>query len=156
MHIIFKAADTSGWSIAFTILMLAMHPEIQEKVIDELRSIFETKEADVNRADIEKMFLLERCINESMRLFPVVTLMARKCETPMKLNDFIIEPGTAIAIGVQQIHRKTKYWGPEAHLFNPDNFLPKNIATKNPFCFIPFSGGPRNCIGNYFDRFSLF
>lgn len=130
--------------------MLAMHPDIQEQVADELRTVFDNKESNVDRSELEKLHLLERCINEALRLFPVVTLMARKCGTQFKVHGYDILPGMSVAIGIREIHRKTRYWGPNAHLYNPDNFLPKNVNSRSPFCFIPFSMGPRNCIGNYF------
>lgn len=148
-NIFSKAADTSGWSVAFTILMLAMNPELQERVADELRSVFPDQHSHATRSDLDKLELLDRCMNESLRLFPVVTIMARKCATPFKLQDFDIKPGMSIAIGIRQIQRNPKYWGPNADAFDPDNFLPERVKTRNPYCFIPFSAGPRNCIGNF-------
>lgn len=127
--------------------MLAMHPDVQEQVIDELHSVFKDKNSDVERGDLEKLHLLERCINEALRLFPIVTVMARKCEVPFKLRDYEIMPDMSIAIGVQQIHRNKRYWGSNSHKFDPDNFLPEKVNARSPYCYIPFSAGPRNCIG---------
>ena len=133
--------------MAFTILMLAIHPEHQEAVAKELSDLFQSQDSYVEREHIENMPILERCIKETLRLFPVVTLIARKCDSPFKLRHYNIEPGTSFAIGIQQLHRREEYWGPNAHLFNPDNFLPERVSERKPFCYIPFSDGPRNCIG---------
>lgn len=140
--------------------MLAIHPEIQEQVVDELHSVFKDKWSDVGRAELERLSLLERCINEALRLFPIVTVMARKCESSFMLRDYKIEPNMSVAIGVQQLHRNPRYWGPNSHEYNPDNFLPKNVDARNPYCFIPFSAGPRNCIGkeikcHYKNKYSM-
>lgn len=141
------AADTSGWSVAFTLLMLAMNPELQDRVVDELRSVFPDQHSSASRADLDKLELLDRCMNESLRLFPVVTIMARRCAAPFKIQDFDIKPGMSIAIGIRQIQRNPKYWGPNADAFDPDNFLPERVRARSPYCFVPFSAGPRNCIG---------
>lgn len=124
-----------------------MNPDIQAKVIDELKSVLPDRDSPVEREHLDKLQLLERCMLESLRLFPVVTLMARKCATPFDLDGFTIKPGMSLAIGVRQLHRNPRYWGPRAHVYDPDHFLPENVRERNPFCFIPFSAGPRNCIG---------
>lgn len=124
-----------------------MHPDIQDQVIDELRSVFPERDTPAERSDLERLHLLDRCMLESLRLFPVVTLMARKCTAPFKLQDFVVKPGMSVAIGIRQIQRNPLYWGPNADRFDPDHFLPERVKARSPFCFIPFSAGPRNCIG---------
>lgn len=53
-------------------------------------------------------------------------------------------------INFWKLHRWPEFWGPDAKKFDPDNFLPENVAKRHSYVHLPFSGGPRNCVGmNY-------
>lgn len=147
LYIKMQAADTSGWAVAFTLLMLAINPDIQDRVVDEMHTVFPRRDTPVEGKDLDRLELLDRCLLETLRLFPVVTIMARTCVNRFKLQGFEIEPGTSIAIGIRQIHRSKLYWGERAHIFDPDNFLPERVKSRSRFTYIPFAAGPRNCIG---------
>lgn len=62
-------------------------------------------------------------------------------------ENFTVPTGTMVDVYIQEIHMDPNYW-PDPHKFDPDRFLPEKILERHPFCYIPFSGGPRNCIGN--------
>ena len=57
-----------------------------------------------------------------------------------------IPAGCMINIPIYHIHRNPKQW-PSPHSFDPDNFLPNRVAERHPYAYVPFSAGPRNCIG---------
>lgn len=62
-------------------------------------------------------------------------------------DKYKIPVGTHIVLGVMEMQRDPKIWGPEAEVFNPDNFLPENFEKIHPYAYVPFSAGPRNCLG---------
>ena len=147
--IISAASETTSFALANTILLLAMHPEIQEKVYKELRQVFPEQESDVSYDDITNLTYLEMVIKESMRIIPVIPLILRETTSDIKLSDnFPVKKGKTIIIILSNVHTNPEIWGPNANKFDPDHFLPERIATRHPFSYVPFGCLPRNCIGN--------
>jgi cytochrome P450 len=64
--------------------------------------------------------------------------------------NFKIPAGTSVTILAHQLHTDERYWGEDVLTFNPDRFLPENIAKVHPYAYIPFSSGPRICLGHRF------
>lgn len=129
-----------------TLIMLAINQKHQELVVDELRWIFDSTDRDVTQADLAKMKYLERSIKESLRLLSPVPIIGRKTTADIPLRKGVVPNGTMVIINIMRLHRNPKIWENPLE-FEPDRFLPENIAKRPPFSFIPFSAGPRNCIG---------
>lgn len=127
---------------------MAIHEDYQKWMFDELISVMPTKDMDLTTEILSKLKFMDACIRETMRLFPTVTLIGRTAVEPIVLNNAEIPAGLPIMVGIRQIHRRTDYWGNDAHLFRPERFLSDAANYKdNPGCYLPFSMGPRNCIG---------
>ncbi|XP_025162293.1 cytochrome P450 4C1 [Harpegnathos saltator] len=151
------ASDTTTVTMYFTIFMLANFPEIQEKVYEELMEIYGTqnpKTAPAKFEDLQYMNYLECVIKETLRLFPVVPIIGRHLNENLQIGGYILPEGADVFIGIIHMHRNEKYW-PNALTFNPDRFLPENIKNIHPYCYIPFSNGPRNCIGSKYGMMSI-
>lgn len=145
--VIFAGIDTSSITIFGTLLMLAIHQECQAAAVAELRSIFDTADADVTNDDLKNLVYLERCIRETMRLLPPAPVVARITSADIKLPSGTIPKGTITVLDIMHLHRNAKVWGPTVNEFDPDRFLPENVAKRPPYSYIPFSAGQRNCIG---------
>lgn len=153
-------ADTTSHSLSFTILLLAMFPEVQEKVFQEINEIDEAIEGDDSRIDINvcgKMIYTGQVIKESLRLFSPSTIIGRYTtgDVRIKTNNVVIPKDVFVIIGFSMLHRNEAIWGPEADKFNPENFSRENIAKRHPNSFIAFSGGQRNCVGLKFANLSM-
>ncbi|CAL1678312.1 unnamed protein product [Lasius platythorax] len=100
------------------------------------------------------MDYLERAIKETMRIFPAVPAIARYLTEDVKMGDVILPKGSNVVIALFVLHRNEKYW-PNPLVFDPDRFLPERIGTSYKHYYMPFSMGPRNCIGIKYAMISM-
>ncbi|XP_058452504.1 cytochrome P450 4c21-like isoform X1 [Malaya genurostris] len=146
--IIFAGNDTTATTMSNILLMLAIHPDIQERVYQEVMEACPDENQFVSIEDVAKLSYTDMVCKEAMRLYPVGALIGRVATSDVKLNDRnTIPANTVILCGIYQVHMDPKQWGPNTDKFNPDRFLPENVARRHPYAFLPFSGGPRNCLG---------
>lgn len=139
--------ETTAVSIASILLMLAMHKDVQQKVIDEIDSVVGLHDGLADYESLHKLTQLELVIKESMRLFPVLPVVAREVTDDFELDGCIIPKSTVLVLFAYGVHRSKKLWGSDAELFRPSRFEPQNIEKIHQYAYIPFTGGPRLCIG---------
>ncbi|KZC13846.1 PREDICTED: cytochrome P450 4C1-like [Dufourea novaeangliae] len=150
----FRGHDTTAMSICFTIMLLAEHKDIQERARYEVTAIMNENDGKMTMAAMANLPYLERCIKESLRLYPSVPFISRSPETDITLSNFLVPANSIVNIHIMDVHRDPKYW-PNPDAFDPDRFLPNNIQGRHPYCYVPFSAGPRNCIGQRFAMMEL-
>ncbi|GAB0088657.1 hypothetical protein DMENIID0001_031200 [Sergentomyia squamirostris] len=152
---IYTGSDTSTHLTSYTLLMLAIHPEIQQKVVEELQSVFVDETVPFDYDSVKQLTYLEMVIKETLRLYPVIPYIAREVKNDVKLRSFTVPSGTIIAVPIRHMNRNPVAFGPNPDLFNPDNFLPERVAKRHPYQYMPFSCGPRNCIGMTYALYSV-
>ncbi|XP_066154471.1 cytochrome P450 4C1-like [Euwallacea fornicatus] len=138
------ATDTTGHTLTFTFTLLGMFQDIQQKVYEEVMNVVEGREIDSQM--LSKLVYTEAVINEALRIFPVVPLYGRYCLKDIELENTTVPEGASVIISVLHIHRNPEYWDNPLE-FDPSRFLPENCGKIKPGSFLPFSIGPRNCIG---------
>ncbi|XP_026809782.1 cytochrome P450 4C1-like isoform X1 [Rhopalosiphum maidis] len=140
--------ETTAMANACAIFMLAHHPDVQNKVFEELQSIFSI--GDQNRSptyeDLQQMEYLERVIKETLRIFPPLPVFGRSLEEEMQIGEYLCPAGSTLMVCPLFLQSSTQYFT-DPEKFNPDNFLPDTCRSRHPYTFIPFSAGYRNCIG---------
>lgn len=143
----FKIAgsESTATSNCFTLIMLGIHQDIQEKVLAEILEVVGPKR-QVELSDIARLKYLERVIKESLRLFPIASFVVRSLTEDIDLGDYVLQKGNSVFFGILRAHTNEQYW-PNPYKFDPDRFLPEEVAKRSPSCYIPFSFGPRNCLG---------
>ncbi len=119
----------------------------------ELDSIFDGSNRNASLSDMREMKYLECVIKEAMRLYPPVPVIGRKLSEDIQLDDYCIPEGCMIKIDLFNLHRDARYF-PEPEKFNPDRFSPDGVK-RHPYAYLPFSAGPRNCIGQKFAAYEV-
>ncbi|VDM63508.1 unnamed protein product [Angiostrongylus costaricensis] len=152
--------DTTSSGIAFTVWWLGQMPECQRKVHEELDSVFGDSDRLPTPEDLRNLVYLEKCIKESLRLTPPVPLVARKLSNNVVigtspkllfkfLGDVTLPEGLTVVVWPMTTARDERYWErPEE--FYPEHFDAEKVAKRSAYAYIPFSAGPRNCIGQKF------
>ncbi|KAF2887199.1 hypothetical protein ILUMI_18974 [Ignelater luminosus] len=154
--IMFEGHDTTAAASSFFLSLMGAHPDIQEKVIQELNNIFGDSDRPCTFQDTLEMKYLERCLLETLRIFPPVPIIARELQQDVKLasGNYTIPAGATVIVGTFKVHRRADIY-PNPEKFNPDNFLPEKMANRHYYAFIPFSAGPRSCVGRKYAMLKL-
>lgn len=129
------------------IFFLLIYFALQDLVYDEIIQMSQEHQKHFNMNELLDLKYMECVIKEGLRLYPSVPFIARTLDEDMTTSEgFILPDNAEVHIHVFDIHRDPKFW-PEPDKFDPDRFLPENCVNRHPFAYVPFSAGPRNCIG---------
>ena len=137
---------TSGMSWA--LYCLGQHPEHQEKIREEVRSILMGREW-LEYDDLKDLKYTTWCIKEALRLYPPLSYFARTSIEDTELDGHVIPKGVTVLADLIQIQRNSDTWE-NPNEYNPLRFHPSNAEGRHPYAFMPFSIGSRNCIGQHF------
>ncbi|KAI4495265.1 hypothetical protein M0804_001466 [Polistes exclamans] len=154
--IMFEGHDTTAAASSFILCILGVNPDIQERVMEELNMIFNDSDRPCTFQDTLEMKYFERVILETLRLFPPVPAIARVLHEDVQLvsNKKILPSKCRVIIPQYKIHRMPEYY-PNPEVFDPDNFLPEKMQQRHYYSYIPFSAGPRSCVGRKFALLKL-
>lgn len=137
----FAGHDTSALLLTWALMLLATHPEWQDRARAEVARV--CGEDPPSYDDLSKLTVLQMIIHETLRLYPPATLLPRMVFEDIHLTGGLHLPrGLSVWIPVLAIHHDVSIWGPDAHEFKPERFA----AGRRP-AFLPFAAGPRNCVG---------
>ncbi|XP_052863438.1 uncharacterized protein LOC128270072 [Anopheles cruzii] len=152
----FGGHDTTTIAISFTLLLLARHPEVQQKLHQEIVEIVGNDlKAPVTYRNLQDMKYLEMIIKESLRLYPPAPIIARRFTEDVDLGGTKVPEGSNFNIGIMHTHRDPSIF-PDPERFDPERFAPDRLLEQtSPYAYVPFSAGPRNCIGQKFAMLEL-
>lgn len=137
-------------SICFSLMLFAVNKDVQEQIVQEMNEIFPDPNEEPTIQKLNELKYLERCIKESLRLYPSVSFISRILDEDLTTtNNLVLPKGSIVSLQIFDLHRNTNIYS-NSDKFDPDRFLPENIQNRHPFAYIPFSAGPRNCIGTNF------
>ena len=111
---------------------------------EELDQVFGDSDRSCTMKDAAQLKYLELCIKEALRLYPSVPNIERTLSEDVELDQYKLAAGTSIFLHFYALHRHEDFF-PDPLTFKPERFL--SDTGKHPYAFVPFSAGPRNCIG---------
>jgi cytochrome P450 len=139
--------ETTAQALTWTLYLLAFLPEWQEQVRDEV--LRATDGEVVSGESLPQLKLLEAVFLESMRLYPPAPSLMRVTTRSLKLGDLDLRRGATVVIPTYVLHRHRRLWR-DPLVFDPSRFTPEAKAARHRCAYMPFSAGPRSCIGGSF------
>ncbi|KAK4879729.1 hypothetical protein RN001_007875 [Aquatica leii] len=147
--------ETLSSIVALTIYHLSMNDKIQTRLRDEINDVIEHY-GDITPESLADMEYLQMVIHESLRMYPVIQFIQRRCTEDCFIPEtgVVLEKDTAVIIPTHWLHYNEKYF-PEPHTYNPERFSKEQKRSIDPFFYLPFSTGPRSCLGRRFALMNL-
>ena len=136
--------ETTAQALTWTFMLLSRHPEIERRVVAEIQAVCGDRPPTMQ--DLPALEYTGRVIDEAMRLYPPAWLFERQALVDLELDGYFIPAGTLVAVSPWVLHRHPEHW-PNPEGFDPDRFLPERVAARPRYTYLPFGGGPRQCIG---------
>jgi cytochrome P450 len=137
--------ETTATALAWALMLLSQHREVAERLQREVDAL----EGPPQATDLPRLPLALRVFKEALRLYPAVYLFGRVVVADVVIGGYLLPKGTIVLVSPYATHRRPSLW-PDPDRFDPDRFLPEAEARRHRSSFIPFSAGPRTCIGNTF------
>ena len=147
MGLLLAGNDTTANGLAWTLYLLSQNPWAWERLRSEVKSVLGGRQP--GSADLENLPYLRRVIYESLRLFPPAWIIGRRAIADDEIGGFHVPAGAVIAICIYALHRHPAFWEDPDH-FDPERFTPERSAARHKNAYMPFSIGPRRCIGSDF------
>ncbi|KAJ8312284.1 hypothetical protein KUTeg_009657 [Tegillarca granosa] len=130
---LFEGHDTTASATSWILYSLAEHRDIQKKAQEEIDSILDGRDNDeILWEDLPKLTYLTMCIKEGLRLHVPVPFIQRELTKDTEFDGYTVPKGILV------------------NEYIPERFTPENMEKQDSFAFVPFSAGPRNCIGQNF------
>ncbi|MFI6472789.1 cytochrome P450 [Streptomyces sp. NPDC050516] len=145
MMSLLAAHHTTGVAVSWTLHLLGGHPEVADRVTDELERVLGDRAAP-EYADLRRLTHLDMVLKESMRLYPPGPYGARETTEAVVLGEYEIPAGATVFYPFWAVHMNPDYW-PEPEKFVPERFTPQEVAKRPRLAYIPFGLGPRSCEG---------
>lgn len=153
--------DTSTALLAWTMFLFGSHPEMMAQVRQEAFEVLTNDERQVTNdltpklEQLNRLELLDHIIKESLRLYPPIHIGNRRATENVCVMNYEIPRETRVMYSIYLAHRDAQYWN-DAEKFCPERFDPSTSSGQAlhvpPLTYIPFGGGPRNCIGAAFSQ----
>jgi cytochrome P450 len=145
--------ETTANALSWTLLLLATHPEVTSRVLEELQGTIQ--DGVPTMEDIPRLRYTDQVVSEALRLYPPAWIIPRRAVHEDRLETGVTLPeGAAVVLSPWSMHRDPEFY-PDPEAFRPERFESAAREARPPYAYYPFGGGNRRCIGEPFARMEL-
>lgn len=144
--------ETTAVVLTWTFYLLARHPEIQERVFNEIKNKWNGESLDLK--EIMDFSYTQMVLQESMRLYPPVWTFGRQTIEAEEIRGYHIPANADVNLPTMFIHRNPAFWE-KPDEFYPEHFSSDKIKEQVKYSYFPFGGGQRKCIGEHYAMMEL-
>ncbi|RVE47143.1 hypothetical protein evm_008220 [Chilo suppressalis] len=151
--IIVGGQETIARSMFFILILIGSSKQVQDKLYAEFKEIFGDSLRPVETEDLARMPYCEAVILEALRLYPPFPIIVRYADRDLQLRSCLVPAGAGCAVNIYGAGRSVRIWGPDAHHFRPERWLPTtspDSPAPDTRAFYAFSTGRRPCIGKQY------
>jgi cytochrome P450 len=139
--------DTCTALLTWALYLMGKHPSVLQRSQTEVDTFLADR--TWGASEVESLPLLDVIVRETLRLYPPVHIGMRVATRDLTFRQYRIPAGTRVIYSIYLTHRLAEIW-PDSDRFAPDRFQPSSGGPRPSYAYLPFGGGPRNCIGSSF------
>lgn len=139
--------ETTALMMTWMFALMPGNDEVMPRIRDEVQTVLGARRPGFG--DLTELRYIRQAIDETLRLRNATPMLARNVLEDDNLCGHPVHQGDLVMLWFYGLHRNPAYW-PEPERFDPERFSAEAVQGRDPWCYLPFSGGPRVCIGNNF------
>jgi len=147
MTVFVAGHETTANAMTWLTYLVSQHPEVEEKLLAE--SDAQCPAEGLTSANIGRFAYARQVIEESLRIYPSIWSIGRRCGEDDEVGGCHIPRGMNVVVPIFHFHWSERYWK-DAQRFDPERFGPERRPAPDAMTYLPFGAGPRSCIGNHF------
>lgn len=148
MTLLLAGHETTAVALSWALYLLARHPDIARRLEAEVDAVL-AGGRPVAMDDLPQLPYTRMVIDETLRLYPPAYAIARWAQQEDEVGGYRVAAQSAVTLFPYVTHRHPEFW-PDPDRFDPQRFTPERTADRPRYAYVPFGGGPRQCIGNTF------
>ncbi|KAJ8661380.1 hypothetical protein O0I10_002646 [Lichtheimia ornata] len=142
--------DTTANTLAWTLYELTRHPEVEQRLLQEIADVGITHDKPPTVEQVGQLKYTHQVLKETLRKYPPVRMLNKYCKKDCVIpGGYLVKAGTPVSVNLFAMHRNPKVYS-DPMRYDPDRFSPEEEQKRSRFAWLPFSTGPRACIGMAF------